>query len=67
MRETQRNSALPTEALRHQLLHERQRLEHELGQLTSEDEAVATTDSLLNSRGMVSDQADDADARSGRT
>src|SRR5262249_17454093 len=56
--------ALPIEDLRHSLLEERQRLEHELFELTSGDEAVTPTDPILESGGMASDQADDADALS---
>ncbi len=52
------------EELRRRLLDERQRLEHELSELTSGDEAVTPTDPLLDSGGMASDQADDADALS---
>jgi DnaK suppressor protein len=57
-------AVLPLEELRKRLLEERQRLEHELFELTSGDEAVTPTDPILESGGMASDQADDADALS---
>lgn len=44
------------------MLDEEQRLKHELHELTSGDEAVSTTDALLESGGIPSDQADDASA-----
>jgi RNA polymerase-binding transcription factor DksA len=50
------------EALHQRLLEEQQRLKHELYELTSGDESVSTTDPILDSGGMASDQADDADA-----
>ncbi len=64
MTETNQSQALPVEELRQRLLDEQQRLEHELYELTSGDEAVSTTDPILESGGMSSDQADDADALS---
>ncbi|HLZ60277.1 MAG TPA: TraR/DksA family transcriptional regulator [Ktedonosporobacter sp.] len=64
MTETNQSQALPVEELRQRLTAERQRLEHELYELTSGDEAVSTTDPILESGGMSSDQADDADALS---
>ncbi|HEY7125143.1 MAG TPA: TraR/DksA C4-type zinc finger protein [Ktedonobacterales bacterium] len=57
-------TTLPLEALRRSLLDEQQRLKHELFELTSGDEAVTPTDPILESGGMASDQADDADALS---
>lgn len=57
-------TTLPLEELRRSLSDERQRLEHELFELTSGDEAVTPTDPILESGGMASDQADDADALS---
>jgi DnaK suppressor protein len=64
MSATNQDPTLPIAELRQRLLDERQRLEHELHELTSGDEAVNTTDPLLDSGGMSSDQADDADALS---
>ena len=57
-------SRLPIGELRQRLLEEHERLEHELYELTSGDEAVTPTDPLSDSDGMASDQADDADALS---
>jgi DnaK suppressor protein len=57
-------AALPLGELRHQLEEERARLEHEIFELTSGDEAVTPTDPVLDNGGMASDQADDADALS---
>lgn len=57
-------SAILIQTLHQRLAEERQRLEHELEELTSGNEFVATTDPLLESGGMTSDQADDADALS---
>lgn len=57
-------SKLPIAELRQRLLDEHERLEHELYELTGGDEAVTPTDPLLDSGGMASDQADDADALS---
>ncbi len=37
-------------------------MQHELDDLTSGDDAVSTTDPILESGGAASDQADDADA-----
>ena len=56
------NPALPIEELQQRLRDEEQRLKHELYQLTSGDDAVSTTDALLEGGGLTSDQADDADA-----
>jgi RNA polymerase-binding protein DksA len=55
---------LPLDDLRRSLLNEQKRLEHEVFELTSGDEAVTPTDPILESGGMTSDQADDADALS---
>lgn len=62
MAETQQDPVLPIEDLHRQLLAEQQRLKHELYELTSGDEAVSTTDAMLDSGGIPSDQADDANA-----
>ena len=62
MAETPQRPALPIEALHQRLLDEQRRLNHELYELTSGDEAVGTADPILASAGMASDQADDADA-----
>jgi DnaK suppressor protein len=64
MAEKNRTTALPIEELRQRLLNERQRLEHEIYELTGGDEAVATTNPPLSSGGMPGDQVDDADALS---
>ena len=58
------NTSLPLADLRQRLMDEHQRLEHELFELTRGDEAVEPTDPILDSGGMASDQADDADALS---
>ncbi len=62
MAETPQQAALPIEELHQRLLDEQQRLNHELYELTSGDEAVGTADPILESAGAASDQADDADA-----
>ncbi|HLV98105.1 MAG TPA: TraR/DksA C4-type zinc finger protein [Ktedonobacterales bacterium] len=62
MAQTPQQPALPIEELHQRLLDEEQRLRHELYELTSGDEAVGTADLVLESAGMASDQADDADA-----
>ena len=62
MAETTQHPDLPLETLHQRLLEEQQRLQHEVYELTSGDEAVSTTDPILDSGGMASDQADDADA-----
>ena len=61
MAEQNQASRLPIGELRQRLLDEHARLEHELYELTSGDEAVTPADLQLDSGGMVSDQADDAD------
>jgi DnaK suppressor protein len=57
-------SKLPIAELRQRLLDEHERLKHELYELSGGDEAVTPTDPLLDSGGIASDQADDADALS---
>ncbi len=64
MAEQNQSLRLPIEELRQRLLDELQRLQHELYELTGGDEATPPTDPLLDSGGMASDQADDADALS---
>jgi DnaK suppressor protein len=64
MPENKPETTLPLEELRRSLLDEQQRLKHELFELTIGDEAVTPTDPILESGGMASDQADDADALS---
>lgn len=62
MTQTQQNPSLPIEELHQRLRDEKQRLSHELYELTRGDEAVGTTDPIHESGGIPSDQADDADA-----
>jgi DnaK suppressor protein len=50
--------------VRQRLTTERERLAQDIFQRTQGDEAVVPTDSLSDSGGMASDQADDADAMS---
>jgi RNA polymerase-binding protein DksA len=64
MAEQNQSPTLPIAELRQRLLDEHERLKHELYELTGGDEAVTPTDPLLDSGGMASDQADDADALS---
>lgn len=49
-------------AVRQRLTDERERLEREIYDRTEGDAAVVPTDPLSDSGGLVSDQADDADA-----
>lgn len=60
MTETPQNPSLPIEELQQRLLDEEQQLRHELYELTSGDEAVSTSDEILESAWVASDQADDA-------
>lgn len=55
-------SKLPIGELRQRLREEHARLEHELHELTSGDEAVTAADFQLDSSGMVTDQAENAEA-----
>lgn len=55
-------SKLPISELRQRLREEHTRLDHELHELTSGDEAVTAADFQLDSSGMVTDQAENAEA-----
>jgi RNA polymerase-binding transcription factor DksA len=60
MTQTHQNPSLPIEELRQRLLGDEQRLRHELYELTSGDEAVSTSDPILETGWVVSDQVDEA-------
>lgn len=57
-------SRLPIDELRQRLHQERERLDHELHELVSGDQAVSQMDLQVDSRGMVSDQAENAETLS---
>ena len=60
MTETNQQPTLPIEELHQRLLDEEQRLRHELYELTTGDEAVSTSDPILETGWVASDQADEA-------
>ncbi len=64
MTQTNQNPSLPIEEFQQRLRDEKQRLTHELYELTSGDEAVSAVNAVSESGGIPSDQADDADALS---
>jgi RNA polymerase-binding transcription factor len=64
MTQTNQNPPLPIEELQQRLRDEEQRLQHELYEFTSGDEAVNMADLTIESGGIPGDQVDNAEALS---